>query len=111
MSAAEHHQQLTFLVWESEVVRSGDNQVTLRARKPLSRMSVKRAAGLLGVSEWTVRKLYRMSLLDGWKPGAAVKRGDGRASNAALVLDAESVLRYQERQKAEARREQAEGTW
>lgn len=99
------------LVWESEVVRSCDNQVTVRATKPLSRMSVKRAAGLLGISEWTVRKLWRLGLLEGWKPGGAVMRGDGRASNAALVLDAGSVLRYQERQKAEAKREQAEGTW
>jgi hypothetical protein len=104
-------QQLTLLIWETDVVRSGDGQVTLRASRPLSQVSAKRAARMLGVSEWTVQKLYRLGLLAGYKPGAAVKRRDGRGSNARLVLDAESVLRYKARQQAEAMREQAEGVW
>jgi hypothetical protein len=110
MGAAEH-QQLTFLVWESEVVRSGENQVTIRARKPLSEMPVKQAANILKVSPKTVRKLWRLGLLEGWKPGGAIKRKDGKGSNASLVLDSESVLRYKARQQAEAKREQAEGVW
>jgi excisionase family DNA binding protein len=59
-------------------------------------MSSGQAAKMLGCTEWTVRKLFREGLLSGWKPGAARKRSDGRASNAALVLDAGSVLRYKE---------------
>jgi hypothetical protein len=89
----ERSEQLT-LVWESELVTSGENRVELRARKPLSRLDSKQAARMLGCTEWTVRKLFRLGLISGWKPGAARKRRDGRESNAALVLDAESVLRY-----------------
>jgi hypothetical protein len=43
-----------------------------------------------------VRKLFRLGLITGWKPGAARKRRDGQPSNAALVLDAGSVLQYKE---------------
>lgn len=93
------------------MTRTGDNQVTVRATKPLSRMSVSQAAKVLGVSEWTTRKLWRMGLLAGWKPGAARRRSDGRGSNAALVLDAESVLRYKRRQEEQARQEQESGCW
>lgn len=110
MATAEH-QQLTLLVWESEVVRSGEGQVTIKATRPLCEMPAKRAAKMLQVSEWTVQKLWRLGLLDGYKPGAAKKRKDGKGSNARLVLDAESVLRYKARQQAEAKREQAEGVW
>ncbi len=77
----------------------------------LSTMGAARAGKVLQVSEWTVQKLWRLGLLDGYKPGAARKRKDGRGSNARLVLDAESVLRYKARQQAEAKREQAEGVW
>jgi excisionase family DNA binding protein len=95
-SPASSSQQLTLLVWESEVTRTGEGEVRIRACKPLSRMSTAQAAKCLGCSEWTVNKLYRAGVLKGWKPGASVKRKDGRASNAALVLDAESVLRHKE---------------
>lgn len=89
-------EQLTLCIWETEVQPAGENRAVVIARKPLSRMSSRQAAKLLGCSEWTVRKLYRIGLLSGWKPGAARLRRDGRASNAALVLDAESVLRYKQ---------------
>lgn len=89
-------EQLTLCIWETEVQTAGDNRAVVIARKPLSRISSTQAARILGCSEWTVRKLYRHGLLSGWKPGAARVRSDGRGSNAALVLDAESVLRYKE---------------
>jgi hypothetical protein len=89
-------EQLQLLVWESEITSAGDGRAVVTARKPLSRMSVPQTAKLLGCSEWPVRKLFRLGLLSGWKPGAARKRKDGRESNAALVLDAASVLAYKE---------------
>jgi excisionase family DNA binding protein len=99
MSGANPHansQQLTLLVWESEVVKTGNNEVRIIARKPLSEMTSKQAAKCLRVTEWTIHKLWRAGKLQGYKPGAAKKRRDGRASNAKLVLDAESVLRHKE---------------
>ncbi|MEI6655820.1 MAG: hypothetical protein WCP45_13735 [Verrucomicrobiota bacterium] len=84
------------MIWDSEITRTGENTVTLTARRPLSRMSTKQAARLLGCTEWTVRKLYRKGLLSGWKPGAAAVRRDGRPSNACVVLDAGSVLEYKQ---------------
>jgi transposase len=99
MAGADPHarpQQLTLLVWESEVVRTGANEVRIVAKKPLCRMSSAQAAKCLGVTEWTVNKLWRAGKINGYKPGAATKRKDGRASNAKLVLDAESVLRHKE---------------
>lgn len=95
-SPTPRHEQLTLCIWESEITPAGDGRAVITARKPLSRLSVAQAAKLLGCTEWTVRKLYREGLLSGWKPGAAKRRRDGRASNAALVLDAESVLRYKQ---------------
>jgi len=82
------------MIWESEIKRTGDNTVTCVARQPLSRMSPKQAAKLLGCSPWTVTKLYRDGILSGWKPGGLHTRKDGRKSNAAIVLDAGSVLAY-----------------
>lgn len=96
-------EQLT-LIWESELVTRGDGRVELVARRPLSEMSVRRAAKVLGVSEWTVTDLYRLGLIDGRKPGARVlRRKDGKRSNAALRLDSESVLRYKAERDALAR--------
>lgn len=89
-------EQLTLCIWESEITRSGDNTVTLTARRPLSRMSTRQAARLLGCSEWTVQKLYRDGILSGWKPGGLKVRKDGKRSNAAVVLDAGSVLEYKQ---------------
>ncbi len=96
-------EQLHLLIWESEVVQSGEGRVTVTARRPLSHMSRKQAAKVLGCSEWTVSDLFRLGLLDGYKPGARVKRKDGRASNAALRLDSGSVLLFKQRQQADAR--------
>lgn len=88
--------QMQFLIWETEVTPAGDGRAVVTARKPLHRMTTRQAAKVLVCSEWTVRKLYRLGLLSGWKPGAARQRHDGQASNASLVLDAESVLRYKQ---------------
>jgi hypothetical protein len=96
MNAPAIPQQLTLCIWESEITPAGDGRAVITARKPLHRMSSSQAAKMLGCTEWTVRKLYRLGLLSGWKPGAARQRGDGRASNAALVLDAGSILKYKE---------------
>ena len=76
--------------------------VRLVARKPLSHMSVKQAAKLLGCTPWTATDLYRLGLLEGYKPGARVSRKDGRASNAALRLDSRSVLEYKAAREAQA---------
>jgi hypothetical protein len=94
--ATARAEQLTLCIWETEIQPAGEGRAVIVARKPLSRMSSAQAAKILGCTEWTVRKLYRMGLLSGWKPGAARKRRDGRASNAALVLDAGSVLKYKQ---------------
>lgn len=102
-ASPEKPQQLT-LIWESELVQRGDGRVELVARKPLSEMSVKRTARVLGVSEWTVTDLYRLGLIKGRKPGARVLvRRDGKRSNAALRLDSESVLRYKAERDAISR--------
>ena len=99
--------QMQLLIWDSEIVTAGDGQVTLKARTPLSHMSVKQAAKVLGCSAWTVSNLYQLGLLEGYKPGARVRRKDGKASNAALRLDSESVLRYKAARVAEGLRERA----
>jgi excisionase family DNA binding protein len=91
---------MQLLIWESDVIHdttpAGESRATVVARKPLSRMSVKQAAKLLGCSCFTVRKAFRAGMITGWKPGAVAVRKDGRTSNAALVLDAGSVLAYKE---------------
>lgn len=89
-------EQMQLLIWESEVTPAGDGRAVVTARKPLYRMSVRQAARLLGCSEWVVAKAYRHGRISGWKPGAIATRRDGRKSNAALVLDAASVLAYKE---------------
>lgn len=96
-------EQLHLLVWESDVERCGDGKVVLTARRPLSHMNRKQAARIIGVSEWTISDLYRLGLLDGYKPGARVARTDGKASNAALRLDSRSVLEYKAAREAESR--------
>ena len=96
-------EQLQLLVWASEVVSAAGNRVTLVARRPLSHMSCRQASKVLGCSEWTVSDLFRNGLLEGYKPGARVRRRDGRASNAALRLDSESVLLHKRRMQKEAR--------
>ncbi len=94
-------QQLQLLIWESEVIPAGEGRVTVVARKPLSHMGRKQAARILGCSEWTVSDLYRLGMLAGWKPGERAKRSDGKASNAELRLDSESVLRYKAEKQAQ----------
>lgn len=83
----------------------GEGQVRLVARRPLSEMSSRQAARVLGVSQWTVNDLWRAGLLAGYKPGSRGKRKDGKPSNAKLRLDAESVLRYKAEREAEGREE------
>jgi hypothetical protein len=88
--------QLTLCIWETEVTPAGEGRATVVARKPLYRMSVAQAAKMLGCGKDAVWRAFRAGLITGWKPGARSQRKDGRASNAALVLDAESVMRYKE---------------
>lgn len=99
------------LIWESELVRDGDGRVRLVAKTPKKDLNVSEAAKVLKLSNWTVRKLWRMGLLKGSKPGAAVRRKDQKGSNAALVLDSASVLAYKARQDAAALQEQDSGHW
>ena len=87
-------EQLTFLIWESDVKTDGDNRAVITARKPVFAMSAKQAAKVLRCSAWTVSKLYRNGILSGYKPGAVMKRRDGKQSNATIMLDSESVLKY-----------------
>jgi hypothetical protein len=89
-------EQLQLLVWESEVTPAGEGRAVVTARKPLYRMTVRQAAKVLNCSEWVVSKAFRHGKISGWKPGAIQQRRDGRKSNAALVLDAGSVLAYKE---------------
>jgi hypothetical protein len=88
--------QLTLCVWETEVTAAGDGRAIVTARKPLSRMSVAQAAKVLCCGRDAVWRAFRAGLITGWKPGSRAKRKDGRASNAALVLDAGSVLAYKQ---------------
>lgn len=103
--------QMQLLIWESDVIHdttpAGESRATVVARRPLSHMSAKQAAQVLGVSVWTVGNLYQLGLLDGYKPGARVKRRDGKASNAALRLDSGSVLAYKQARLADARAERS----
>lgn len=94
--------QMQLLIWESDVISTGPGKVELVARRPLSHMSVRQAAKVLGLGEWGVQDLYRKRLLDGYKPGTRVVRKDGRASNAALRLDSGSVLEYKALREAES---------
>lgn len=89
-------EQMQLLIWESEITQAGPGRAVVTARKPLSRMSVEQAARLLGCSERVVAKAFRHGRITGWKPGAVAARRDGKTSNAALVLDAGSVLAYKE---------------
>jgi hypothetical protein len=84
------------LIWESTVTAAGDGRAVVTAQKPLYRMSVKQAARVLQCSTWTISKLYRTGMISGWKPGQVATRRDGRKSNACIVLDAGSVLKYKE---------------
>ena len=92
--------QMQLLIWESDVIHdttaAGEFRAVVVARKPLHRMDVRQAAKLLGCTQFTVRKAFRAGKISGWKPGAVTTRKDGRTSNAALVLDAGSVLAYKE---------------
>jgi hypothetical protein len=94
--------ELPLFVWATRVVKRGDGRAELVAVKPKKDLSVAEAAQILSVKPRTVRRLWRYGLIDGWKPGAVAERSDSRESNAALVLDAESVLRYKaQKQRSE----------
>ena len=87
-------EQMTLLIWESDVTRDGENRAVVTARQPVFAMSTKQAGKVLRCSERVVCKLYRNGILSGYKPGAIAKRSDGRKSNAAIKLDSESVIKY-----------------
>lgn len=89
--------ELPLFVWATRVVRHGDGRAELVAVKPKKDLSVREAAEVLGTTRKVILRLREAGYIDGWKPGAIAKRSDGRESNAALVLDAESVMRYKAR--------------
>ena len=91
------------LFWESEVVRSPSGDVTVKAIQPVSHMSRKQAARALGCTMQVITDLFRHGMLSGYKPGGWRVRKDGKASNAALRLNADSVLRYKQRQEQAAK--------
>lgn len=88
---------LSLFVWATRVVRRGDGRAELVAVKPKKEITVAEASEIMGVSPRVVRRIWKAGLIVGWKPGAIAVRSDGRASNAELKLDAESVLRYKSR--------------
>jgi excisionase family DNA binding protein len=88
-------EQMTLMIWETSVTSHGNNSAVI-ARKPVFAMTTTQAAKVLRCSAWTVAKLYRNGILSGYKPGAVAKRCDGRKSNARIMLDSESVLRYKQ---------------
>lgn len=90
-------EELPLFVWATKVVRHGDGRAELVAIAPKKDLSVAEAGRILAVSERTVRRLWKHGVIRGWKPGAIAVRSDGRESNATLVLDAESVMRYKQR--------------
>ena len=87
-------EQLTLLIWESEVQTDGENRAVVTARKPVFAMGVSQAAKILRCDTQVVCRLYRAGILAGYKPGAIVRRKDGRSSNAKIRLDSASVLAY-----------------
>jgi len=95
--------QMQLFVWESDVTQAGDGRVVITARKPLSHMSRKQAAKVLGCSEQVITDLFRNRQLEGYKPGGWRVRKDGKASNAKLRLCSESVLRYKAARERDAR--------
>jgi len=97
------------LLWESELSKMPNGRFELVPKKPVKDLSCKQAAKILGVSPWTVADLFRLGLIKGCKPGARRVRSDGKASNAALRLDAESVAAYKAQLQAQATREQEFG--
>lgn len=99
--------QQQVLIWESEVTRTGDNSVSVTAKKPIDTMTSGQAAKLLGLGTARVYDLYRAGLITGYKPGAMAVRKDGRRSNASIRLDTASVLEYRQRQVDMAAAERA----
>lgn len=97
MSAEDPIRDLPLFAWTTRVVRHGDGRAELVAVAPKKEISVAEAGRLLAVTPRTIRRLWQHGLIEGWKPGAIATRSDGRASNATLVLDAESVMRYKSR--------------
>lgn len=100
-------QEMLALVWESDLVTNANGSVTLTARVPLSHMSRKHAAKVIGCSERVVSQLYREGILEGYKPGGWRKRADGKGSNAKVRLDSGSVLAYKAAQVRAAKEWQA----
>ena len=97
-------EQLTFLIWESEIIRTGPGSVSVVARRPLSTMSCKQAGKVLELGRDRIYDLWQAGLLEGFKPGAVATRRDGRASNAALRLDSARGLGDRGRQLGAARK-------
>jgi excisionase family DNA binding protein len=85
---ARHYQALLF---EAEVIGTGDGTATVRARRPVLEGGIGEARRVLGgrgvVSRETVYRLIREGRIRGWKPRGGGMRRDGRLSNAKWVVD------------------------
>jgi len=88
--------ELPLFVWATRIIKRGDGRAELVAVKPKKEISVAEAAEIIGCSRDSVWRTWRAGLITGTKAGARSNRRDGRASNATLSLDAESVMRYKE---------------
>ncbi|MGJ8674045.1 hypothetical protein [Rubritalea sp.] len=89
------------MLWETEVVPTGNGRAQVVAKKPLLEGSVDEARRVLGGLECVTRQdIYRLikrGYITAWKKMPGVMRGDGRASNCKLVVDIESVLKHRQR--------------
>ena len=93
-----HYQPLLF---EAEVIQTGDGQATVRARRPVLEGGIEEARRALGgrrvVSRETVYRLLREGRIRGWQPRGGRPRKDGRRSNAKWVIDLGSVYEWREK--------------
>lgn len=90
------------MLWDTEITQAGDGRAVLTARKPLSTCDTERALATLGMdntrgARWTLFRLRQEGLIRGEQIGAVKKRRDGRASNAKITWDVESLIRHRQR--------------
>jgi hypothetical protein len=98
---ADDPHQPRLLLWESDVTASGDGRSIVTARRLVGDCSVETAQKILGnCPRKVVYRLRKAGRIDGMKPGAIEERKDGKRSNAKLILDMESVLRYREKMRS-----------
>ncbi|MFC5049228.1 hypothetical protein ACFPK9_01160 [Rubritalea spongiae] len=93
------------MLWETEVVPTGNGRAQVVAKKPLLEGGVDEARRVLGgldaVTRDDIYRLIRRGYIRAWKKMPGVQRRDGRASNCKLVVDIESVLMHRQRMQEE----------